>query len=191
VRIAGDGEILVRGELVMKGYWKDEEATAAALEDGWLHTGDVGHIDDHGALVITDRKKDIIVNSAGENVSPARIEGRLTQEPEIGQAMVIGDRRPYLVGLLVPDADYARDWARHHDRPHDVAALCEDEAFRKAVGAAVDRINRDVAPPERVRSFVLTPEPFTIDSGEMTPTMKIRRHAILARYGDRLNALYG
>jgi len=124
-------------------------------------------------------------------VSPARIESRLTLEPEVGQAMVNGDRRPYLVGLLVPDFDYARDWARHHDRPHDVAALCEDEAFRKAVGAAVDRVNRDVAPPERVRSFVLTSEPFTVDNGEMTPTMKTRRHAILARYGDRLNALYG
>ncbi len=191
VHIADDGEILVHGELVMKGYWNDEEATAAALADGWLHTGDIGRLEEDGVLVITDRKKDIIVTSGGENVSPARIESRLTLEPEVGQAMVTGDRRPYLVALLVPDLEFARDWARHHDRPRDLAALCEDEAFRKAVGAAVDRINRELAPPERVRSFILAAEPFTVDNTEMTPTMKIRRHAILARYGDRLNTLYG
>ena len=106
VKIAGDGEILVRGELVMKGYWRDQEATARAIQDGWLHTGDIGEIDPDGHLLITDRKKDIIVLSGGDNVSPARLEGLLTLEPEIAQAMVYGDRRSHLLALLVPDEEF-------------------------------------------------------------------------------------
>src|SRR5690606_20287546 len=104
VRIAEDGEILVRGELVMQGYWNNPEATAEVLKDGWVHTGDVGLIDADGFIQITDRKKDIIVNSGGDNVSPQRVEGFLTLQPEIHQAMVYGDKRPYLVALIVPDA---------------------------------------------------------------------------------------
>src|SRR5205085_11238153 len=107
VRIAEDGEILVRGELVMHGYWRNPEETARVLKDGWLATGDVGHFDDKGRIVITDRKKDLIVNDKGENIAPQRIEGMLTLQPEIAQAMVYGDRRPHLVGLLVPDAEIA------------------------------------------------------------------------------------
>ncbi|MFM5885623.1 MAG: AMP-dependent synthetase/ligase, partial [Novosphingobium sp.] len=110
LRIAEDGEILVRGELVMHGYWQNEAETAKALQDGWLHTGDIGHIDDKGRIVITDRKKDMIVNDKGDNVSPQKIEGMLTLQPEIAQAMVIGDKRPYLVGLIVPDAEWALEW---------------------------------------------------------------------------------
>ncbi len=187
VRIAEDGEILVRGELVMKGYWNDPEATAAALRDGWLHTGDIGHQEPDGAIVITDRKKDIIVNSGGDNVSPARVEGFLNLQPEIGH----GDRRPYLVALLVPDADAAAAWAKLHDRPADLPALCRDEAFRKTIAAVVERVNRGLSLVERVRQFILIPEPFSIDNGQMTPTMKIRRHAIKAQYGEALERLYG
>ena len=104
VRIAEDGEIMVRGEIVMQGYWRNPEETARVLKDGWLHTGDVGHFDEKGRIMITDRKKDLIVNDKGDNVSPQRVEGMLTLQPEIAQAMVYGDRRPYLVGLLVPEA---------------------------------------------------------------------------------------
>ena len=112
VRIAEDGEILVRGELVMKGYWRNPAQTEKALIDGWLHTGDVGHIDEAGRIVITDRKKDLIVNDKGDNVSPQKVEGMLTLQPEILQAMVVGDRRPYLVGLLVPDPEWTAEWAQ-------------------------------------------------------------------------------
>ncbi len=176
VRIAADGEILVRGESVMHGYWNDPAATAAAIVDGWLHTGDIGVIDAAGRLAITDRKKDLIVTDKGENIAPQRIEGMLTLAPEIGQAMVAGDRRPHLVALLVPDADWARGRAA--------------DAIRAGLAAAVDRTNAGLAVAERVRRFALADEPFAIENRELTPSLKIRRHAIRARYGDRLDALY-
>lgn len=191
VRVAEDGEILVRGELLMKGYWNNPDATAEALRDGWLHTGDVGHIDDAGHIVITDRKKDIIVNSGGDNISPQRVEGLMVLEPEIAQVMVTGDRRPYLVGLVVPDGDFAKSWAENHGKSADLATLAEDSDFHAAIGAAVERVNTDLSQIERVRRFLIAPEPFTIENNQMTPTMKIRRHAILQNYGDRLQALYG
>jgi len=176
VRIAEDGEILVRGENVMRGYWRNEAETARVLKDGWLHTGDIGHIDEAGRILITDRKKDIIVNDKGENVAPQRIEGMLTLEPEIAQAVVSGDRRPYLVGLIVPDAE---------------AAMGKSEAdIHRAVSAAVDRVNAGLATQEKVRRILIADEPFTIENGEMTPSLKTRRHVLRARYGDRLDALY-
>lgn len=191
VRIADDGEILVRGELLMKGYWNNADATAQALRDGWLHTGDVGRFDDRGHIVITDRKKDIIVNSGGDNISPQRIEGLMVLEPEIGQAMVVGDRRPYLVGLIVPDSDFVKSFADNHAKPADLARLAEDREFRAALGAAIDRVNAQLSQIERVRRFLVASEPFTIENNQLTPTMKIRRHAILSRYGDQLKAQYG
>ena len=191
VKVADDGEILVRGELLMTGYWNNAEATAGALQEGWLHTGDVGHIDDRGHIVITDRKKDIIVNSGGDNVSPQRVEGLLVMEPEIAQAMVVGDRRPYLVGLIVPDADFIRSWATNHGKSADLASLAEDRDFQAAISAAVDRVNTGLSLIEKVRRIRIATSPFTIDNGQMTPTMKIRRHAIMAEYGDLVIGLYG
>lgn len=195
VRIAEDGEILVRGELVMEGYWHNKEETAKALEpDGegghWLHTGDIGHIDDKGRIVITDRKKDMIVNDKGDNVSPQRIEGMLTLQPEIAQAMVVGDKRPYLVGLIVPDAEWALEWSRREGEKFDMKALEHLPAFRSAVRAAIDRVNAQVSVIEKVRQFTFADEPFSIDNEEMTPSLKIRRHKLKARYGERLDALY-
>ena len=190
VRIAEDGEILVAGDNVMKGYWNDPQATAQALVDGWLHTGDVGWIDDDGCIHITDRKRDFIKNSGGEMISPARVEGYLTLEPEIAQAMVFGDRRPYLVAVVVPDADFARAFAGEHSVPAEIAALAADPKFTKAVGAAVARVNRDLAPIERVRRFVIATEPFTIANGQMTPTLKVKRHAIRDAYGPAIDSLY-
>ena len=195
VRIADDGEILVRGELVMEGYWHNKEETAKALEpDGegghWLHTGDIGHIDDKGRIVITDRKKDMIVNDKGDNVSPQRIEGMLTLQPEIAQAMVVGDKRPYLVGLIVPDAEWALEWSRREGEKFDMKALEHLPAFRSAVRAAIDRVNAQVSVIEKVRQFTFADEPFSIDNEEMTPSLKIRRHKLKARYGERLDALY-
>ena len=190
VRIAEDGEILVRGELVMHGYWQAEVETLRTIRDGWLHTGDIGHIDAAGRIVITDRKKDMIVNDKGDNVSPQKLEGMLTLQPEIAQAMVSGDKRPYVVGLIVPDAEWALDWARAADVPFDLAALADNPAFRAAIRSAIDRVNADLSVIEKVRQFAFADEPFAIDNEEMTPSMKIRRHKIRERYGARLDALY-
>ncbi|MBI2235496.1 MAG: long-chain fatty acid--CoA ligase [Magnetospirillum sp.] len=190
VRIAADGEILVRGELVMQGYWNDPAATAAAIRDGWLHTGDVGEMDADGYIRITDRKKDIIVNSGGDNVSPQRVEGFLTLEPEIAQALVHGDRRPHLVALLVPAEDWAAAWAAERGRAPSLAALVGDPEFRHAVGAAVERVNRRLSTIEKVRRFALAAEPFSVANGMMTPTLKIRRHRIREAFGPVLEGLY-
>ena len=188
VRIAEDGEILVRGELVMHGYWRNPAETEKALKDGWLHTGDIGEIDARGRIRITDRKKDLIVNDKGDNVSPQKVEGMLTLQAEIGQAMVHGDRRPYLVGLIVPDAEWTREWAQDHGRT--VEGIEGDPAYMAALRAAVDRVNDDLSVLERVRRFILADEAFTIENEEMTPSMKIRRHVIRKRYADRLDGLY-
>ncbi len=190
VKIANDGEILVRGELVMQGYWRNEEASAAALEDGWLHTGDIGEFDEDGYIRITERKKDIIVLSGGDNVSPARIEGFLTLEAEIHQAMVCGDRRPHLVAVLVPDEAFLARFARGRGAHPDMADLRGDTGLRAVLSEAVDRVNRALAPLERVRRFTVAREAFTVENRMMTPTLKIRRHEIRAAYGEELDGLF-
>lgn len=190
VKIADDGEILVRGPLVMKGYWRNKAETDRVIKDGWLHTGDIGHIDDRGRVAITDRKKDLIVNDKGDNIAPQKIEGMLTLQPEILQAMVSGDKRPYVVGLIVPDPEWALEWARAQDMKYDFTALQANPQFRAAVRAAVDRVNADVSVTEKVRQFEFADEPFSIENGEMTPSMKIRRHIIRERYAPRVNAMY-
>ena len=190
VKIAEDGEILVRGELVMLGYWNNEAETARVIKDGWLHTGDIGHFDEKGRIKITDRKKDIIVNDKGDNVAPQKVEGMLTLQPEILQAMVSGDKRPYIVGLIVPDPEWALDWARGQGMKYDFAELQDNPQFRAAVRAAVDRVNKDLSVTEKVRQFEFADEPFTIENGEMTPSMKIRRHMIRERYKDRVDGMY-
>ena len=190
LRIAEDGEILVRGELVMQGYWHNSDETARTLKNGWLHTGDIGHLDTRGRLVITDRKKDLIVNDKGDNVAPQRIEGMLTLEPQIGQAMVVGDRRPHLVGLIVPDPEWVREWAAEHAVEPNIEALKINPAFHAALSAAVDQVNRDLSVIEKVRRFIVADGPFTIENEQLTPSLKIRRHVIREAYGARLDALY-
>ncbi|MBF0561060.1 MAG: long-chain fatty acid--CoA ligase [Alphaproteobacteria bacterium] len=191
VCIADDGEILVRGPLLMQGYWGNEEATRAAIDpEGWLHTGDIGVIDTDGSIWITDRKKDIIVNSGGDNVSPQRLEGMLVMEPEITQAMVYGDRRPHLVALIVPDPEFATAWAAENGHATGLELLCREEAFHKAMTAAVARVNRTLSPIEKIRRFILIDEPFSVANEQLTPTMKIRRHKIREKYGAALEALY-
>lgn len=189
VRIADDGEILVRGELAMLGYWNDPEATAETLKDGWVHTGDVGEIDADGYIRITDRKKDIIVLSGGDTLSPQRVEGFLQLEPEIAQAMVVGDKQPYLVGLLVPGQEAAREWAAANGKPAELAELAADPGFHAYIEHAVERVNKRLGQPERVRRFALVAEPFTTENAMLTPSMKIRRHIIGSRYAEQLAAL--
>ena len=191
VRIEGDGEIVVRGQMVMKGYWRNEEATREAIRDGWLHTGDIGRIDEDGHIRITDRKKDIIVNSGGDNLSPARVEAALTLRPEIAQAMVYGDRRPHLVALIVPDATWARSWASRAGNAQDPAELARDDHFHRAIGEIIDDVNKTLSVIERIRRFIVVPQPFSVDNGQLTPTLKLRRHVILEDYGPKLDALYG
>ena len=177
VKIAEDGEILARGDLVMKGYWGNEDATRDVIRDGWVHTGDIGHFDERGHLLITDRKKDIIVNSGGDNIAPQRIEGLLSMEPEIAQALVYGDKRAHLVAVIVPDDD----WKREQGRDDDMA---------KTLQPVIERVNAGQSNIEKIRRFIVADAPFSIDNGQLTPTMKVRRHVVNEVYGERLNALY-
>jgi long-chain acyl-CoA synthetase len=190
VRIAEDGEILVRGELVMRGYWRNEAQTERTLVDGWLHTGDVGHFDEKGRIVITDRKKDIIVLDKGDNVAPQKVEGMLTLQAEILQAMVMGDKRPYLVGLIVPDPEWSAEWCASNRRGCDFERMKTDPDFVRALAASVDRVNAELSVIEKVRRFIVADEPFTVENAQLTPSIKIRRHVIREIYGERLSALY-
>jgi long-chain acyl-CoA synthetase len=180
----------VSGELVMHGYWHNDAETAKVLKDGWLHTGDIGHFDEAGRIVITDRKKDMIVNDKGDNISPQKVEGMLTLQPEIAQAMVVGDKRPYIVALIVPDAEWALEWARSEHEKFNFHELQDLPAFRSAIRSAIDRVNADLSVIEKVRQFTFADEAFSIDNEEMTPSLKIRRHKLKARYGERLDGLY-
>jgi long-chain acyl-CoA synthetase len=160
------------------------------LRDGWLHTGDVGVIDEDGFLQITDRKKDIIVNSGGDNVAPQRVEGVLALQPEIAQVIVYGDARPHLVALIVPDVEFAKAYARQHKvKPH-LAELAQHKEFERTIGDAVARANENLSVIERVRHFRLLPEPFTIENGTMTPTLKLRRQLIYRVHRDLFESMY-
>ena len=190
VKIAEDGEILVRGELVMHGYWRNPEETARVLKDGWLHTGDIGIIDEKGRIKITDRKKDLIINDKGDNVAPQKVEGMLTLQPEILQAMIAGDRRPHMVAVLVPDPEWTQEFCARSGDSCDFAKLRDNPDYRAALGAAVERVNKDLSVIERIRRFIIADEPFAIENEQLTPSLKIRRHVLKQVYGERLDALY-
>ena len=190
LRIADDGEICVRGELVMRGYCNDETATAKALEGGWLHTGDIGRLGPDGHLYITDRKKDIIVNTGGENIAPQYIEGLLTLQPEITQAMVYGDRRPHLVALIVADEDFLREWNRSHGTRYSLAEASWDQHFNATMQEVIQRLNKRLAIHERIRRFAIADSHFSVQNEMLTPSLKIRRHKILETYHRVLAELY-
>ena len=190
VRFAEDGEILVRGDAVMKGYWNNPEATQATLIDDWLHTGDVGVMDSDGFIEITDRKRDLIVNSGGDNIAPQRVEGIIALEPEIAQVLVYGDKRPHLVALIVPDHDFVKAYAKVEGKHHNLDELAEDKDFQEVISATIKRVNKRLSPIERIRRFKIMHEPFTIENGMMTPTLKLKRQAIYKAYDDVISELY-
>lgn len=191
VRIAEDGEILVRGPNVFRGYFRDPEATAAALRDGWLHSGDVGEMDPDGFLRITDRKKDLIVNAYGKNVAPAYVENKLKCSPYVHDAVVIGDRRPYLVALIVIDEDHVAQWAQERRIPFSTFAdLSGHEQVRELIAREVERVNRTLSSPEQVKRFAILPKRLYQEDGEVTPTLKVKRKVIQEKYGDLIESLY-
>lgn len=187
-----DGEILVRGPNVFKGYFKDPKATSETLtEDGFLRTGDVGELDEKGYLKITDRKKDLIITAGGKNISPQELEGRLKFAPLISQAVIIGDRRPFLTSLLTLDPDIAPNWAKAQGIEFDdVTQLAEDPKVLAAVQAVVDKVNEGLSQVEKIKKWTVLPRDFTQDAEEITPTMKVRRKTINEKYGDVIDRMY-
>jgi long-chain acyl-CoA synthetase len=190
VRIADDGEILVRGPNVFQGYYKNDEATRETIVDGWLHTGDIGEIDEDGFLQITGRKKDIIITAGGKNITPSNIEAEVKQSQWISQAVVIGDRRPYLVALVTLDPEEIVKLAKEKGLPEDPAALAENEEVRKLVGEHIDHINEKFARVEQVKKFKILPRDLSQEGGELTPTMKVKRNVVADKYAADVEALY-
>jgi long-chain acyl-CoA synthetase len=192
VRLADDGEVLVRGPINTPGYFRQPEATAALIDaEGWLHTGDVGELDGDGYLKIIDRKKELIITSSGKNLSPANIEGLLKVHPLIGQALVYGDDRPYVVALIVLDHELVPAWAARKGLPGDLAALAASEEVLAEVRLAVDAANQRLSRIEQVKRFEVLPVEWTAESEELTPTLKLRRRIVHAKYAERIDALYG
>ena len=190
VKIAEDGEILVRGENIMNGYWNDPKATSSTIVDGWVHTGDIGEFDEDSYLKITDRKKDIIVNAGGDNISPSRVEEKLNIEPEISQSMVYGDFKNYLVAIIVPDKEQALLWAKNNNKENSLSTIVKDEDYNKTIKEIISKVNNNLSVIEQVRKFILIDHEFTIENDMMTPTMKVKRYKIKGVFGDQLEKLY-
>lgn len=192
VRIAQDGEILVRGPMVFPGYHANPAATERALDaEGWLHTGDLGELDADGFLSITGRKKELIITSAGKNITPTEVEFAVQRSRYVSRAVLIGDRRPHPVALITLEADEIAAWARREGLDLDLAAAAAHPAVRALVEEAVTQANATVSRPARIRAFRILPEDFTIEAGTLTPTLKLRRTAVAQRYAAEIDALYG
>ena len=176
-KLTEEGELIVKGDCVMKGYWKDEKATSETIIDGWLHTGDIATIAEDGFITITGRKKELIVNSGGDNIAPARPEAALTFQETIFQSMVIGDRRPYLVAVIVPEVEKTK-------------SLGEKE-INEIISSEVKKANEGLSSIEKIRKFIIAKEPFSTENGLLTPTMKVKRHKVFEIYGETLDDLYG
>ncbi|OZM70347.1 long-chain fatty acid--CoA ligase [Amycolatopsis antarctica] len=189
VRIAADGEVCARSAGVFGGYWRDEPATTETIRDGWLHTGDLGELDEDGYLVITGRKKDLIITAAGKNLSPANLENDLRRTPWIADAVMLGDRRPHPVALIALDEDTADGLAALAGIER-TGAWHTDPRLRAVLAADVERVNAQYAPAERIRDFAVVPRPFTVDSGELTPTLKVRRDVVAEHFAELVEALY-
>jgi long-chain acyl-CoA synthetase len=190
VKIADDGEILVRGANVFQGYYKNPEATAETIRDGWLHTGDIGEVDADGFLKITGRKKDIIITAGGKNITPANIEAEVKQHPLISQCVVIGDRRPYLVALITLDPEEAAKFAAENGLPADPGALADADQVRASIQAHIDQVNTKLARVEQVKKFAILSEDLSQAGGELTPTLKVKRNVVADKHQGEIEALY-
>ena len=191
IRIADDGEIEVRSETVFQGYFKDPDATAAVLAaDGWLKTGDIGELDADGFLRITDRKKDILVTAGGKNVAPQNIENDLKTSKYVSQALVVGDARPYVSALITLDPVEIGRWTEAEGIDDDAASLAQDERVQALLQSVVDEDNRERSRFEQVKRFAILPRDFTMEAGEITPTLKLRRRAVQEHFADEIEALY-
>ncbi|MDP8943577.1 MAG: long-chain fatty acid--CoA ligase, partial [Actinomycetota bacterium] len=188
VRIADDGEIVLKGPNIFEGYYRNAEATAEALVDGWLHTGDLGHLDDDGFLYVTGRKKDIIITAGGKNITPANLENALTQSRWISQAVVLGDRRPYLVALVALDPEEAPAFAAEHGLAVD--ELPRSAELRAEIQRAIDAVNARVGPVEQIKRFHILDRDLSLDAGELTPTLKVKRGVVAERYAREVEQLY-
>ena len=190
VRIADDGEILMRGPHVFAGYWNNAEATADALVDDWLQTGDLGSIDEDGFVIISGRKKDIIITAGGKNLTPANLEDDLRQSPWISQAVMYGDRRPYPVALITLDAERIIPWARQRGLPADLGKLAADPSVHALVQAAVEEANVRYAKVAQIKKFVILDHDLSPEAGELTATFKVKRQVVQRRYAHLFEALY-
>ncbi|MFT4010075.1 MAG: AMP-dependent synthetase/ligase [Nocardioidaceae bacterium] len=190
VRIADDGELLVTGPQVMPGYWADPSGTAAIIRDGWLHTGDLGEIDDEGFVRITGRKKEILVTTGGKSISPASLEDRLREHPLVSQCIVVGDGRPYLAALVTLDPQQFAAWAAARGLSPDVSAHTHDPELVAEIQLAVDAANRTVSHAEAIRRFAILPTEWTEEAGLVTPSLKLRRNAVLRAHRTEVAALF-
>jgi long-chain acyl-CoA synthetase len=190
IRIADDGEILVKGPNVFQGYYKNEEATRETIVDGWLHTGDIGEIDSDGFIKITGRKKDIIITAGGKNITPANLENEIKQHPLVSQCVVVGDRRPYLVALVTLDPEEIVAYAKEHDLPEDPAQLAANPDVKKAIEAHVDTINEKFARVEQVKKIAILPQDLSQEAGELTPTLKVKRAVVMSKREPEIEELY-
>jgi long-chain acyl-CoA synthetase len=191
VRIAEDGEILVRGPLVFAGYLQEDGTIRPDTDaDGWLATGDIGTLDEHGLLTITDRKKELIITSGGKNIAPSKVEGLLRAHPLISQAVCIGDRRPYLTALIVLDEEAAPAWAAARGLPTDLATLATRPELHAELETVVAQANEQLSRVEQIKRYHVLDRPWTAESGELTPTLKLRRRVIVERYAAEIDRLY-
>ena len=190
VKIADDGEILVKGPNVFQGYHKNPEATSETIVDGWLHTGDLGEIDSQGFIKITGRKKDIIITAGGKNITPANLEAEIKQHPLVSQCVVVGDRRPYLVALVTLDPEEAVKYAQENDLPEDPAQLAQNADVKASIEAHVDKINENFARVEQVKKIAILTQDLSQESGELTPTLKVKRAVVAQKHEDAIEQLY-
>jgi long-chain acyl-CoA synthetase len=190
VKIADDGEILVKGPNVFQGYHKNEEATRETIVDGWLHTGDIGEIDSEGFIKITGRKKDIIITAGGKNITPANLEADIKQHPLVSQCVVVGDRRPYLVALVTLDPEEVVAYAKEHGLPEDPAQLAANADIKASIEAHVEEINKNYARVEQVKKISILPHDLSQESGELTPTLKVKRAVVASKHEQEIEQLY-
>ena len=190
IKIADDGEILCRGPHIFREYWHNPEATEETMTDGWLRTGDLGELDDEGYLKITGRKKDIIITAGGKNLTPANIENDLKQSPFISQAVMYGDRKPFPVAMITLDPEEIVPWAQEQGLPEDIESLAEHEKVHEMIQTELDRANSNYARVEQIKKFTILDHDLSVETGELTPSLKVKRNVIYDRYGDVFESLY-